>query len=320
MKLKIKSHNKPAIALCTLGSIVLGKFKKPQDMRSACRTLVRSLDNLLTYQIFLSPQATEANEDFRPLGIGITDLAHWHAQRNYVYGQPEALAELAEWMEHIHYYCIEASIELAEERGPCREWKNTSWARGILPVDLRKKELDEVHKIELTLDFDKLRERVKVSGIRNALLQATAPVESSSVVVDSTNGMALPKALVSTKESKGSSLVHVVPGYEKLKTRYKKLLMWEQTDCIGYLKTAALLQAFHDQSLSTDTFYNPAHFPDKKVPATLVAKNILLFHRWGGKTLYYSLMNKRGAKAEVAQSAPVVVLEEEGESCSSCVL
>lgn len=309
------------ISLCTLGSIVLGKFKKPQEMRSACRTLVRSLDNLLTYQEFLSVQASEANNDFRPLGIGITDLAHWHAQRGYEYGQPEALAELAVWMEHIHFYCLEASIELAEERGPCKEWKNTSYAQGILPIDKRSPYLDEVHKIELTLDFESLRQRAKVSGIRNGLLQATAPVESSSVVVDSTNGMALPKALISTKESKGSSLVQVVPEYEKLKDRYEPLLMWNQRDCIGYLNTAALLQAYHDQSLSTDTFYNPAFFPENKVPRTLVAKNIMLFHRRGGKSLYYSLMNKRGSKDGLEE----VKASDEGvgvanAECISCTL
>jgi len=181
--------DKGRIALCTLGSLVLGKFKKPTDMRDACRTLVRSLDNLLSYQQYLSVQASEANEDFRPLGIGITDLAHWHAQRKLKYGSPEALAELSVWMEHINYYCMEASIELAEERGPCREWKSTYYADGILPVDRRNRNLDEFFKVELTLDWQKLRDKVKVVGIRNAILNATAPVESSSDVVDATNGM-----------------------------------------------------------------------------------------------------------------------------------
>ncbi len=37
------------IALCTLGSINWGAFKSPQDMRKACRVLVRSLSNLLSY-------------------------------------------------------------------------------------------------------------------------------------------------------------------------------------------------------------------------------------------------------------------------------
>ena len=74
--------------------------------------------------------------------------------------------------------------------------------------------------------------------------------------------------------------------------------MWEQTDCVGYLKTAAVLAAYVDQSISTNTFYNPAHFPGRKVPTTLIAKNLMLAHHWGIKTFYYSLINKQGAKSQ----------------------
>ena len=74
--------------------------------------------------------------------------------------------------------------------------------------------------------------------------------------------------------------------------------MWEQKDCINYLKTAAVIQAYVDQSISTNTFYNPAHFADRKVPTTLIAKNLMQAQLWGIKTFYYSLINKKGAKAE----------------------
>ena len=73
-------------------------------------------------------------------------------------------------------------------------------------------------------------------------------------------------------------------------------MMWEQKDCDGYLKTAAVLAAYVDQSISTNTFYNPAHFPDRKVPTTLIAKNLMQAHLWGLKTFYYSLINKAGSK------------------------
>jgi ribonucleoside-diphosphate reductase alpha chain len=88
------------IALCTLGSINWGAFKNPQDMRKACRVLVRSLSNLLGYQDFLSVQSKLANEDFEPLGVGITNLAYWHAKRHMKYGEDIALAEVKRWMEH----------------------------------------------------------------------------------------------------------------------------------------------------------------------------------------------------------------------------
>jgi len=136
---------------------------------------------------------------------------------------------------------------------------------------------------------------MKEYGVRNATLMAVAPVESSSVVINSTNGIELPMSLISTKESKAGSFTQVVPEYHKLKNKYQ--LMWEQKDCQGYLKTAAVLAAYIDQSISTNTFYNPAHFPDRKVPTTLIAKNLMQAQLWGLKTFYYSLINKAGSRA-----------------------
>jgi ribonucleoside-diphosphate reductase alpha chain len=57
--------------------------------------------------------------------------------------------------------------------------------------------------------------------------------------------------------------------------------------------------------LSTNTFYNPAHFANGKVPATLIAKNLMLAYRWGIKTIYYSLINKVGAKTNVTATTQV---------------
>ena len=137
---------------------------------------------------------------------------------------------------------------------------------------------------------------MKLHGVRNATLMAIAPVESSSVVINSTNGIEMPMSLISTKESKAGSFTQVVPEYNRLKNKYQ--LMWDQTDCTGYLKTAAVLAAYVDQSISTNTFYNPAHFPGRKVPTTLIAKNLMQAQLWGIKTFYYSLINKAGAKHE----------------------
>jgi ribonucleoside-diphosphate reductase alpha chain len=98
--------------------------------------------------------------------------------------------------------------------------------------------------------------------------------------------------------------------------------MWEQTDCIGYLKTAAVLAAYVDQSISTNTFYNPAHFAERKVPSTLIAKNLMQAHAWGIKTFYYSLINKAGSKSvdEVIETQAQETPIEQEEDCEACKL
>jgi ribonucleoside-diphosphate reductase alpha chain len=315
------------IALCTLGSINWGAFRNPQDMRKACRVLVRSLSNLLQYQDFLSIQSKLANTDFEPLGVGITNLAYWHAKRSYKYGEADALAEVKRWMEHQAYYLTETSVELAQEKGPCGRSQHTYYGRGVFPWERRNKGVNELTDFTPSLDWEPLRARMKQYGIRNATLMAVAPVESSSVVLNSTNGIEMPMELISVKESKAGSFVQVVPEYRRLKNRYQ--MMWEQTDCVDYLKTAAVLAAYIDQSLSTNTFYNPAHFSNGKVPGTLVAKNLMLAYKWGIKTIYYSLINKVGAKTNVTATTQVnginghsinaadnvIIYEEDCEAC-----
>jgi len=312
------------IALCTLGSINWGSFKNPQDMRKAAKLLVRSLSNLLGYQDFLSVQSLLANKEFEPLGVGVTNLAYWHAKRNYKYGEAEALAEVKRWMEHQAFYLTEASVELAQERGACELSHQTYYGKGIFPWERRAPGVNELTDFTPSLDWEPLRQNLLKYGIRNATLMAIAPVESSSVVLNSTNGIEMPMEMISVKESKAGSFVQVVPEYRRLKNRYQ--MMWDQRDCVDYLKTAAVLAAYIDQSISTNTFYNPAYFAEGKVPGTLIAKNLMLAYKWGLKTVYYSLINKMGSKAALSDKDNVIEftkldpLEEDDEYCEACTL
>jgi ribonucleoside-diphosphate reductase alpha chain len=309
------------IALCTLGSINWGAFRNPEDMRRACRILQRSLCNILDYQDFLSIQSKLSNDEIQPLGIGITNLAYWHAKRGLRYGESDALQDVKTWMEHQAFYLTEATVELARERGACKDSAKTRYGQGHFPWENRSNGVNELADFTPELDWENLREQMKIFGVRNATLMAVAPVESSSVVINSTNGIEMPMSLITVKESKAGSFIQVVPEYNRLKNKYQ--LMWDQTDCAGYLKTAAVLAAYVDQSISTNTFYNPAHFADRKVPTTLIAKNLMQAHVWGIKTFYYSLINKVGSKAvdETEElkyngaDADAELLEEDCEAC-----
>ena len=313
------------IALCTLGSINWGAFRNPEDMRRACRILQRSLCNILDYQDFLSIQSKLSNDEISPLGIGVTNLAYWHAKRGYKYGETEALQDVKIWMEHQAFYLTESTVELAKERGACLHSEHTRYGKGIFPWELRAKEVNKLADFTPTreLDWEQLRSDMRSYGVRNATLMAIAPVESSSVVINSTNGIEMPMSLISVKESKAGSFIQVVPEYNRLKNKYQ--LMWEQTDCTDYLKTAAVLAAYVDQSISTNTFYNPAHFEDRKVPTTLIAKNLMQAHRWGIKTFYYSLINKQGSKVKEEETVVEVNTDNINneffeEDCESCKL
>lgn len=307
------------IALCTLGSINWGNFRNPEDMRRACRILQRSLCNILDYQDFLSIQSKLSNDELQPLGIGITNLAYWHAKRSFKYGEADALAEVKSWMEHQAFYLTEATVELAKERGPCTKSHETRYGQGQFPWENRARGSNELTDFTPELDWETLRTNMKQYGVRNSTLMAIAPVESSSVVINSTNGIEMPMSLISVKESKAGSFVQVVPEYHRLKNKYQ--LMWEQTDCIGYIKTAAVLAVYVDQSISTNTFYSPRFFPERKVPTTLIAKNLMQAHHWGIKTFYYSLVEKAGSRAVDEPTEPLPLDDyDSDDDCEGCKL
>jgi ribonucleoside-diphosphate reductase alpha chain len=295
-------------------------------MRRAARILQRSLCNILDYQDFLSIQSKLSNDEIQPLGIGITNLAYWHAKKNLRYGEADALQEVKTWMEHQAFYLTEATVELAKERGACTHSQHTRYGKGKFPWENRSKGVNKLADFTPSgeLDWEQLRSDMRSFGVRNATLMAIAPVESSSVVIGSTNGIEMPMSLISVKESKAGSFIQVVPEYNKLKNKYQ--LMWEQKDCDGYLKTAAVLAAYVDQSISTNTFYNPAHFSDRKVPSTLIAKNLMQAHAWGIKTFYYSLINKAGSKQvqEEVKGSTEITTDEisslDDDDCEACKL
>ena len=229
-------------------------------------------------------------------------------------------------MEHQAYYLTEMSVELAQERGACAKSSQTYYGRGVFPWERRAEGANELTDFtpSVNLDWETLRQNLLKYGIRNATLMAIAPVESSSVVLNSTNGIEMPMELISVKESKAGSFVQVVPEYKRLKNRYQ--LMWDQRDCSDYLKTAAVLAVYIDQSISTNTFYNPAFFEQGKVPATLISKNLMLAYKWGLKTIYYSLINKVGSKAALQEENNIIpfvkqdVVEFMDDDCEACKL
>ncbi len=314
------------IALCTLGSMNWGAVRHPEELRRHVRLLHRALHNLLQYQDFLSIHSELHNKEFEPLGIGITNLAYWHAKRRLKYGEPEALAEVKRWNEHQNFYLTEMSVDLAKEKGACLMSSKTRYGQGIFPWELRAEGVNELTDFTPCedLDWEGLRGDMVKYGVRNATTGAIAPVESSSVVLSSTNGANQLKQLIVTKRSKAGDFVQVASEYKKLKKHYE--LMWDQKDCLPYIKTIAVLQVHTDQGISADTYYSPRNFKDGKIDVNVVIRNQMLAAHWGVKSFYYHLVEKQAVMEAVKEEVQVEELiddpipEVEEEYCESCVL
>ena len=277
------------VPLCTLAAINLGKIESEADIEEATNLLVRGLDELISYQDYLIPASRKSTMMYRPLGIGVINYAYYLAKNGVKISDGSALPITHSIFEALQYYCLKASVEVAKVKGPCLAFENTTYSQGTLPIDTYKKDIDSFANFDLKLDWESLRKDIVEHGLRNATLTAIAPTETSSQVSNATNGVEPPRSYVTVKVSKDGILRQVVPEIEKYKDQYETL--WQLPDNEGTLKAAAVMQKFIDQSISTNTAYDPSKFPDNKVPMQLLIKDLLVAYKYGIKTLYYHNTN-----------------------------
>jgi ribonucleoside-diphosphate reductase alpha chain len=319
MPLQSIDDTNPAVALCTLSAINWGKIREPKDFEKPCRLAVRALDELLDYQEYPLLAAEAHTKKFRPLGVGIINLAYWIAKMGFRYSDDSSLMTLDEYAEAWSYYMIRASVDLAREKGACEGHQLLKYSQGLVPLDTRKKDVDQLVPHQERLPWDQLRADLQTYGIRNSTLLACMPSEASSLISNSTNGIEPPRSLISIKQNKHFVIKQVVPEYRRLKNKYE--LLWDQKSPEGYLKICAVLQKYMDQTISTNTSYNPAHYDGGKVPMSELLRHMVLMYKWGLKTAYYDNTNDGAGEMAVDELIELPAGEkQEEQECESCVL
>ena len=311
------------IALCILSAINVGKVQSDRELEDLCDLSVRALEELIDYQEYPVKAAETATKARRSLGIGFIGLAHYLARLGFKYDSQEAWDAVHKLSESFQYYLIKASNNLAKEKGHCENFGRTKYADGILPIDTYKKDVDEISNPKYQHDWEALRESILEHGLRHSTLSAQMPSESSSVVSNATNGIEPPRDYLSIKKSKKGPLKQVVPSYGSLKNNYT--LLWDMPDNTGYINIVAVMQKFFDQAISGNWSYNPEHFDDSEVPASVMAQDLLTTYKYGWKTSYYQNTNdmKSDEMEEEKPNLEDLIKEintKEEEECESCTI
>ena len=273
------------IALCTLSAFNLGALSNLDELENLADLIVRALDSLLDYQDYPVPAAHNATMGRRTLGVGVTNLAYYLAKNGVKYSDGSANGLVHRTFEAIQYFLLKASNGLAKELGACPKFNETTYAKGLLPIDTYKREVDEFCEEPLHYFWETLREDIREFGLRNSTLTALMPCETSSQITNSTNGIEPPRGFVSVKSSKDGVMKQIVPEYLELKGNYE--LLWSIPNNEGYLQLVGIMQKFVDQAISANTNYDPVKFPNDKVPMKQLLKDLLTAYKYGLKTLYY---------------------------------
>ncbi|ADZ92329.1 ribonucleoside-diphosphate reductase subunit alpha [Marinomonas mediterranea] len=273
------------IALCTLSAFNLGALENLDELEELSELIIRALDALLDYQNYPIPAAQNATELRRTLGVGVINYAYYLAKNGVRYSDGSANELTHKTFEAIQYFLLKASNKLSKEFGPCKAFNETTYSKGILPIDTYKEEVNKIVSSELYYDWESLRKDIVEYGLRNSTLSALMPSETSSQISNATNGIEPPRGFVSVKASKDGILKQVVPEYERLKDQYE--LLWSIPSNDGYLQLVGIMQKFVDQSISANTNYDPQKFESQKVPMKVILKDLLTAYKLGVKTLYY---------------------------------
>lgn len=182
--------SKEEIAVCNLGSVNLpahienGQLNK-EKLQRTIKTAIRMLDNVIDINYYSVPQARHSNLRHRPIGLGLMGFQDALYKLHLDYASKEAVTFADHSMEIISYYAIEASCELAKERGQYASYEGSLWSKGILPIDsinLLQQARDtylEQDRSQL-LDWESLRIKVRTQGMRNSNVMAIAPTATIS--------------------------------------------------------------------------------------------------------------------------------------------
>ncbi|GAB1256403.1 ribonucleoside-diphosphate reductase subunit alpha [Aurantivibrio plasticivorans] len=174
------------IAVCNLGSVNLAQHIENGQLNKAklaqtVKTAIRMLDNVIDINYYSVPAARTSNLRHRPIGLGLMGFQDALYKMRMPYGSDEAVKFADESMEAISYHAIDASSELAIERGRYSTFEGSLWSKGIMPVDSleillksRGAQFMEVDRSQ-TLDWDALRQKVQTQGMRNSNVMAIAP-------------------------------------------------------------------------------------------------------------------------------------------------
>lgn len=283
----VKTVRPGDFVVCNLASLSLGHLplEDEQQMKEKVATVVRALDNVIDLNFYPIPFAQITNHHYRSIGLGVSGYHHALAIRGIRWESEEHLSFMDKIFERINYAAIEASAELAKEKGRYDYFEGSDWQTGAY---FTKRNYDSPA-------WKALAAKVAASGMRNAYLLAIAPTSSTSIIAGTTAGTDPVMKRFFLEEKKGAMLPRVAPSLsDKTFWLYKGAYL---TDQHWSIRAAGVRQLHIDQAQSLNLYIT------NEFTMRQVLNLYLLAWECGVKTVYYV----RSKSLEV----------EECESCAS---
>lgn len=310
-----KEEESGEIGLCNVAAIVARRVSAEEYPEVAYYTALM-VDNVIDIMDYPFANLKLTAQARRSLAIGVTDLAGHMAEKKLKYSSVEGKKYLHTHAELHSFSLIKASLRLAKEKGACEWIGRTKWADGWLPIDTMNVNIGKKVGQELLLDWEGLREEIKVvGGLRNSVVGGILPNESSSIATNGTNSI-LPARSIKTVKTNGTKKTRfLVPNSDTLSEEYE--LAWD-IDTKDLFDVYAIYQRFIDQAISADQYLD---FTKKEYSGMDLLSDFLYMTSVGMKTRYY-VTSKTNSGTDGTKSKQLVEEIEDTGACSGggCVL
>lgn len=275
------------VSLCNLGGIALGRIHSLEEWESISYILLKFVDSIIDIQDYPFPTLAYTAKKRRNVGIGLMNAAGAMAEVGLAYEGVEARNWIHREAEKASYFLHKASVRLAQEVGAADWFHRTRTSKGELLVDTYKKTVDDLVTVELEMDWESLRSDILKYGMRNSVLMANMPGESSSVLLGVTNSVEPPRGPLTVKTSGVNKVVSLVPNINDwdIFVNYKYAFELDRTE---HIKWIAVLQKFTCQSSSAQLYYDYNKYPKGIIPQAEVIKDLMNQTKYGIKTIYYA--------------------------------
>ncbi|WP_412728004.1 ribonucleoside-diphosphate reductase subunit alpha [Arcobacter sp. 15-2] len=242
-------------AVCNLASVNLSKINTKEDIERVIPTAIRMLDNVIDLNFYPLRKVKATNLKTRAIGLGVMGESQMLAESSIMWGSDEHLKKIDNIMEIISYNAINASSNLAIEKGIYPTFEGSKWSKGIMPMDSAPIAVNALVQKDLFddgYDWNKLREKVKANGMRNGYLMAIAPTSSISILVGTTQAIEPVYKRKWFEENLSGQIPVVVPNLSPETWNY--YIPAYEVNQLDLIKAAAVRQKWIDQGQSTNIF------------------------------------------------------------------
>lgn len=280
-------------AVCNLASVNLSRVNTPEDIARVVPIAMRMLDNVIDLNFYPLKKVKDTNMASRSVGLGVMGEAQFLAESSVMFGTQPHFELIDRVMEDVSFAAIQASMNLAKERGAYPDFAGSKWSEGIMPHDHAN---DAANALTVGTPDDEwigLREDVKTHGVRNGYMMAIAPTSSISILVGTTQAIE-PVYKRKWYEENLSGLIPVVVPNLNPNTWpfYTTAYDVDQRDLV---RAAAIRQKWIDQGQSTNIFISLA-----KASGKYLNDIYMLSWKLGCKSNYYLRGQSPEAEKDVA--------------------